>query len=151
MKKHDLVCKSKRKFKHTTDSNHDLPIVDNLLQRDFSPALPDKAYVGDITYIPTQESWLYLSVVIDLFSRKIVGWSMNSRMKTGLVNDALNMAIKKRRPKTGLISHTDRSSQYASHSHRALLARHGIKQSMSRRANCWDNAVAESFFYTLKV
>lgn len=146
-----LTCKAKRKFKHTTDSNHNMPVSPNLLQRQFSPDKPNQAYVGDITYIATDEGWLYLAVVIDLFSRQVVGWSMNSRMKATLVNDALLMAIWKRKPARGLISHTDRGSQYASKSHRALLKIHGIKQSMSRRGNCWDNAVAESFFHTLKV
>ena len=150
MKSQSLFCKTKRKFKQTTDSKHDLPIAPNLLKRDFSPLKTNQAYVGDITYIPTQEGWLYLAVVIDLFSRQVVGWSMNERMKATLVNDALLMAIWTRKPGRGLISHTDRGSQYASHSHRKLLSLHGIEQSMSRKGNCWDNAVAESFFHTLK-
>ena len=151
MKALGLYCKTKRKFKYTTDSNHDLPIAPNLLNRDFSPAQPNQAYVGDITYIPTQEGWLYLAVVIDLFSRQVVGWSMDKRMKAALVNDALLMALWKRKPPRGLIWHTDRGSQYASKSHRALLKAHGLRQSMSRKGNCWDNAVAESFFHTLKI
>lgn len=151
MRAQGLCCKTKGKFKQTTDSNHNLPIAPDLLQRDFSPATPNQVYVGDITYIPTQEGWLYLAVVLDLFSRQVVGWSMNERMKASLVNDALLMAIWKRKPGKGMISHTDRGSQYASHSHRELLELHGIKQSMSRKGNCWDNAVAESFFHTLKV
>jgi len=151
MKLQHLCCKTKRKFKHTTDSNHSLAVEKNLLNRNFSPSCPNKAYVGDITYIPTHEGWLYLAVVIDLFSRQVVGWSMDGRMKTVLVNDALTMAIWKRNPTRCLISHTDRGNQYASKSHKDLLKLHGIKQSMSRRANCWDNAVAESFFHTLKV
>jgi putative transposase len=150
MRSQGLYCKTRRKFKQTTDSNHSLPIAQNLLQRNFSPVNSDQSYVGDITYIPTQEGWLYLAVVIDLFSRQVVGWSMNERMKASLVNNALLMAIWKRKPAKGLISHTDRGSQYASHSHRELLEIHGIKQSMSRKGNCWDNAVAESFFHTLK-
>ena len=150
MKVQGLYCKSKRKFKHTTDSNHNLPIAPNILARNFSPAKPNQAYVGDITYIPTPEGWLYLAVVIDLFSRQVVGWSMSKRMKASLVNDALLMAIWKRKPGRGLISHTDRGSQYASKSHRDLLALHHITQSMSRKGDCWDNAVAESFFHTLK-
>lgn len=150
MKKQGLFCKTKRKFKHTTDSNHDLPIAPNVLARCFSPAKPDQAYVGDITYIHTQEGWLYLAVVIDLFSRQVVGWSMNKRMEASLVNDALMMAIWKRKPGKGLVSHSDRGSQYASKSHRDLLKLHHITQSMSRKSNCWDNAVAESFFHTLK-
>ena len=151
MKKQGLYCKTTRKFKHTTDSNHTLPIADNLLNREFKQNKPNQVYVGDITYIPTGEGWLYLAVVIDLFSRQVVGWSMNKRMKASLVNDALLMAIKKRQPCEGLISHSDRGSQYASNSHRALLQAYGIKQSMSRRGNCWDNSVPESFFNTLKV
>ena len=151
MKAQQLCCKTRRKFKHTTDSNHNFPVAPNLLNRDFSPAKPNKAYAGDITYIPTQEGWLYLAVVIDLFSRQVVGWAMDKRMKAALVDDALTMALSNRRPAKGLISHTDRGSQYASNGHRHLIEAHGIKQSMSRKGDCWDNAVAESFFHTLKV
>lgn len=151
MKQAELVCKAKRKFKMTTDSNHSLPIAENLLNRQFSPTQQDVCYVGDITYIHTNEGWLYLAVVIDLYSRRVVGWSMSEQMKASLVNEALLMAIWQRKPKRGLIWHTDRGSQYASHSHRDLCKLYGIKQSMSRKANCWDNAVAESFFHTLKV
>lgn len=111
---------------------------------------PDQAYVCDITYIWTQEGWLYLAVVIDLFSRKVVGWSMSSRMKASLVCDALRMAIWLRRPRPGLIVHSDRGSQYASKAYRNLLKAHGFIGSMSRLGNCWDNAVAESFFGSLK-
>ena len=111
---------------------------------------PNRVYVGDITYIWTRDGWLYLAVVIDLFSRKIVGWSMAERMQATLVNDALMMAVWARKPAKGLVWHTDRGSQYASNSHRTLLAQHGIVQSMSRKGNCWDNAVSESFFHTLK-
>lgn len=146
-----LCCKTKRKFKvSTTDSNHDLPVAPNLLARDFSANKPNLKYVGDITYVWTKEGWMYLAVVIDLYSRRIVGWAMDSHMRASLVNDALLMAIWQRKPKPGLIWHTDRGSQYASESHRKILKRHGIIQSMSRRANCWDNAVAESFFHTIK-
>ena len=106
---------------------------------------------GDITYIPTQTGWLYLAVVIDLYSRQVVGWSMANHMRTSLVNDALTMALFKRKPNEGLLYHTDRGSQYASKSHRAILKDNAIVQSMSRRGNCWDNAVVESFFHTLKV
>lgn len=150
MREQGLSCKTKRKFKQTTDSNHTLPIAENHLNRRFDWSAPDQAYVGDITYIPTQEGWLYLATVIDLFSRKVVGWSMNERMQTSLVNDAILMAIYQRQPGKGLLWHTDRGSQYAAHSHRELLNQHGIVQSMSRKGNCWDNAVAESFFHTLK-
>lgn len=145
-----LACKTKKKFKATTDSKHTQPIAPNLLDRQFTVPQPDRYYVGDITYIATEEGWLYLAVVIDLFSRKVVGWSMDSRMKAKLVNDALLMALWKRKPEKGLIWHTDRGSQYASESHRAILKEHHVVQSMSRKGNCWDNSVAESFFHTLK-
>lgn len=145
-----LACKTKRKFKATTDSKHNSPVAPNLLDRQFSAAQPNQKYVGDITYIHTQEGWLYLAVVIDLYSRQVVGWSMSESMQAKLVNDALIMALWQRKPGKGLIWHTDRGSQYASASHRVLLNEHGIIQSMSRKGNCWDNAVAESFFHTLK-
>lgn len=150
MKQENLHCKTKRKFRVTTDSKHDLPIAPNRLNRDFTASRPDQKYVGDITYIWTEEGWLYLAVVIDLFSRRVVGWSMDAQMKASLVNDALLMAIWTRKPARGLLWHTDQGSQYASESHRNLLADHGIIQSMSRKGNCWDNAISESFFHTLK-
>lgn len=145
-----LACKTKRKFKATTNSKHNLPIAPNHLDRQFTVAQPNQAYVGDITYIHTQEGWLYLAVVIDLYSRQVVGWSMAEHLPAKLVNEALSMAVWKRKPGKGLIWHTDRSSQYASVSHRTLLQQHSIIQSMSRKGNCWDNAVSESFFHTLK-
>lgn len=150
MKTLGISCKTKRKFKITTDSKHHLPIAPNLLKRDFDAMGPDQKYVGDITYLWTQEGWLYLAVVIDLFSRKVVGWSMEKHMRVSLVNEALLMAVWQRKPIKGLIWHTDRGSQYASAAHRELLNAHGIRQSMSRKADCWDNSVAESFFGTLK-
>ena len=151
MKSLNLIPKMRKKFKvNTTDSNHNLPIAPNVLDRDFSSELSDTKYVGDITYIHTAEGWLYLATVIDLFSRKVVGWSMNDNMRVSLVNDALEMAIKRRNPPAGLIWHTDRGSQYASNAHKDLLQKNGIIQSMSRKGNCWDNAVAESFFHSLK-
>lgn len=150
MREENLMVKTKRKFKITTDSNHDKPIAPNLLERKFSVDTPDTVYVGDITYIPTREGWLYLAVVIDLFSRVVVGWSMNSCMTADLVNSALLMAILTRKPAIGLISHTDRGSQYASDSHMKIQIDHGVEPSMSRKGDCWDNAVAESFFHTLK-
>jgi transposase InsO family protein len=150
MKSLGLRVNMKRRYKNTTDSNHSLPIAPNLLNRDFYASAPDTKYVGDITYISTGEGWLYLATVIDLYSRKIVGWSMDDTMKVSLINDALNMAIRHRKPPKGLLWHTDRGSQYASYSHKDLLQHHGIIQSMSRKGNCWDNAVAESFFKTLK-
>lgn len=145
-----LSCKTKRKFKVTTDSKHNKPVAPNLLQRQFHVAKPNRYWVGDITYIATKNGWLYLATVIDLYSRQIVGWSMSNRMQAKLVNDALLMAIWQRKPEKGLIWHTDRGSQYASDSHRRILAQHQIIQSMSRKGNCWDNAVSESFFGTLK-
>ncbi len=146
-----LIAKVKKRYKiNTTDSNHNLPIAPNILNRDFYASAPDEKYVGDITYIPTNEGWLYLATVIDLYSRKIVGWSMDDTMKVSLVNDALKMAILSRTPSHGLIWHTDRGSQYASYAHKDLLKQYKITQSMSRKGNCWDNAVAESFFHTLK-
>lgn len=150
MKDLNLKVKIKRRYKNTTDSNHNLPIAPNILNRDFHASFPDEKYVGDITYIATGEGWLYLATVIDLYSRKIVGWAMADNMKVSLVNDALNMAISHRNPLKGLLWHTDRGSQYASYSHKDLLSKYGIVQSMSRKGNCWDNAVAESFFKTLK-
>ena len=146
MKDLNIKVKMKRRYKNTTDSNHNLPISPNILKRDFYASAPDKKYVGDITYISTGEGWLYLATVIDLYSRKIVGWSMADNMKVSLVNDALTMAISHRNPPNGLLWHTDRGSQYASYSHTDLLKENGIIQSMSRKGNCWDNAVAESFF-----
>ena len=151
MKQAGLRCKTIKKFKATTDSKHNYPVAPNLLDRVFTVSKPNRVWVGDITYVWTDEGWLYLAVVIDLFSRRVVGWSMNRRMKASLVNDALLMAIWQRKPERGLLWHTDRGSQYASDSHREILADHGITQSMSRKGNCWDNAVAESFFHTLKV
>lgn len=145
-----LVCKTKRKFKATTNSKHNKPIAPDLLKRQFHVEKPDRYWVGDITYIPTDTGWLYLAVVLDLYSRQIVGWSMSNNMQAKLVNDTLLMAIWKRKPAQGLIWHTDRGSQYASDSHRNILKDHNIIQSMSRKGNCWDNAVSESFFHTLK-
>lgn len=145
-----VQVRHKKKFKVTTDSNHKKPVYPNRLKREFDVAQPNQAYVSDITYVWTQEGWLYLAVVIDLFSRKIVGWSMSSRMKSSLVCDALTTAIWQRRPKAGLIHHSDRGSQYASDAFRKLLDQHGIQGSMSRKGDCWDNAVVESFFGSLK-
>ena len=150
MKNLNLKVKMKRRYKNTTDSNHNLPIAPNILDRDFYASNKDEKYVGDITYISTGEGWLYLATVIDLYSRKVVGWSMDDTMKVSLVNNALNMALRHRTPKKGLIWHTDRGSQYASYSHKDLLEKYNITQSMSRKGNCWDNAVAESFFKSLK-
>lgn len=129
---------------------HQQPVFDNLVARQFGVDTPDTVYAGDITYIWTQEGWLYLAVVLDLFSRKVVGWSMGSRMKATLVCDALEMAVWQRQPQEGLICHSDRGSQYASKKYRELLSRNKFNGSMSRKGDCWDNAVVESFFGSLK-
>ena len=141
----------KRKFIHTTDSRHTLPIADNVLDRQFKPAAANVSWVADITYIRTRSGWLYLAAVMDLFSRKIVGWAMAPSMPAELVCSALQMAITQRNPPAELIVHSDRGSQYASEAHRALLTRHGLRSSMSRKGNCWDNAVMERFFLSLKM
>lgn len=151
MKQQGLKARWKRKFVHTTDSRHELPIAVNVLERRFNPPAPDQAWVADITYIRTEHGWLYLAAVLDLYSRKIVGWAMAPSMPAELVCTALQMAIALRQPKPGLIVHTDRGSQYASQAHRDLLALHGLVASMSRKGNCWDNAVMERFFLNLKM
>jgi len=145
-----VQVRHRKKYKVTTNSNHKQPVYDNLLQRQFDVPQPDQVYAADVTYVWTQEGWLYLAVVIDLYSRKVVGWSMSNRMKTQLVCDALRMAIWQRRPKAGLIHHSDRGSQYASKAFRKLLRISGFLGSMSRKGDCWDNAVVESFFGSLK-
>jgi transposase InsO family protein len=150
MRKDGLRAKVKRRFKATTDSKHNLPVADNLVRRNFSPEHPDHVWAGDITYIWTEEGWLYLAVVLDLFSRKVVGWAMEKRMTRHLVMDALKMAVKRRHPARGLVHHSDRGSQYASSDFQEMLGRHGIRCSMSRKGNCWDNAPVESFIGTLK-
>ena len=150
MKESSLVCKTKRKFKATTDSKHNKQVSPNLLARKFNVLQANSYWVGDITYVPTEEGWLYLATVIDLYSRKVVGWSMSNNMKAELVNKALLMAIWQRKPLEGLVWHTDRGSQYAADIHRAIIKQHHITQSMSRKGDCWDNAVAESFFSTLE-
>ncbi len=146
-----LRCITRKKFKATTNSRHNLPVADNLLNRQFEVATPNQAYVGDITYVWTQEGWLYLSILIDLFSRAVVGWSTSERMQANLVCDTLRMAIAQRQPESGLIVHSDRGVQYASNAFQALLDEHGYQCSMSRKGNCWDNAVEESFFHSLKM
>jgi putative transposase len=150
MRDHDIRAKTARKFRGTTNSTHDLPIAENLLDRQFDPAAPNEAWVADITYIPTREGWLYLAAVEDLYSRKVVGWSMADHLESRLVVDALALAVERRWPDEGLLAHSDRGSQYASDHYQRLLARHGITCSMSRRADCWDNAPMESFFASLK-
>ena len=150
MKKAGLRAKQPRRYRITTKSDHDHPIADNLLNRDFRPSGPNQSWVGDLTYLRTHEGWLYLVVVLDLFSRKVVGWSMSERPTRHVVLNAFRMAVNRRGVTPGLIFHSDRGSQYASKDHRRALKVCGVLSSMSRRANCWDNAVAESFFATLK-
>jgi putative transposase len=145
-----LRCKTRRKFKAPRASGQAQTVAPNQLNREFTVQKPDTVYVGDITYLPTGEGWLYLAVVLDLCSRAVVGWSMANHMRVELVTQAWSMAICQRRPTAGLIMHTDRGSQYGAESYRQLLTQHGMQPSMSRKGNCWDNAVAESFFHTLK-
>lgn len=150
MAQQDLQVKTRRKFKVTTDSHHGQAVAPHVLERHFDVNEPDTAYVGDITSIWTAQGWLYLAVVIDLFSRAVVGWSMSPWLKADLVTNALQMALDRRQPKAGLLMHTDRGSQYVADRYLHLMHRYGIEASMSRTGNCWDNAVAESFFHTLK-
>jgi transposase InsO family protein len=151
MREHALRAATARKFRHTTDSNHAYPVAENALNREFERSGPNEAWVSDITYIPTREGWLYLVCVLDLYSRRVVGWSMSERMTSDLVISALQMALRQRKPKTEvLLHHSDRGSQYASGAFRSLLREHGITCSMSGRGNCYDNAAMESFFATLK-
>jgi len=151
MRVHGLAGRRRRRFRVTTQSRHPFPVAPNVLARQFARAAPDQAWVTDITYIPTGEGWLYLAVILDLCSRFAVGWALSERITDGLTLDALEMALGRRRPPSGLLHHSDRGSQYASGGYQRVLAQHGIVCSMSRRGNCWDNAVAESFFATLKV
>jgi putative transposase len=145
-----IMAKSRRRFKVTTDSKHSLPIAENILNRKFKVPFPNTHWAVDISYVQTYEGWLYLAVVIDLFSRKVIGWSMADNMKTELVKTALLMAFKGRPISKGLIHHSDRGGQYASMEYQSLLSKHDIVSSMSRKGNCWDNSVVESFFHTLK-
>ncbi len=142
MRRNGLRARWRRKFTHTTDSRHSLPVAANVLNRQFTPQAPNRAWVCDITYVRTRSGWLYLAAVLDLFSRKVVGWAMASSMPAQLVCSALSMAITSRCPPAGLLVHSDRGSQYASAQHSALLARHGLIGSMSGKGNCWDNAVS---------
>ena len=152
MRVNGIIARYKRKYKTTTDSRHTLPVASNLLNRQFNVNTPNQVWVSDITYIPTQEGWLYLATILDLYSRKIVGWAMDERMQKGLVIRALQMALHHRQPRPiqRLMHHSDRGSQYASKLFQKLLKANDIRCSMSRKGNCWDNAVAESFFRTLK-
>ena len=153
MQEHGIRARGKRRFRvATTDSRHTLPVAPNRLERNFSPAGPDTAWSGDITYIATEEGWLFLAVVIDLFSRRVVGWSLQPHMQRSLVIDALDMAWQQRRPEKGaLLFHSDRGSQYASEDFARLLEERGITASMSRKGNCWDNACSETLFSSLQV
>jgi len=150
MRENNLVARQKRRFVHTTDSNHDHPIAPNVLARDFNVKAANKAWVGDVTYIPTGEGWLYLAVLLDLFSRRVVGWATSATNDTDLALRALHEALRARRPRAGLVHHTDRGSPYASGDYRGVLDVNSIVASMSRTGDCYDNAVAESFFATLK-
>jgi transposase InsO family protein len=150
MNAHGIRARAPRRFARTTDSNHRLPVAENVLARGFDPEGPNEVWCADITYIPTGEGWLYLAVVEDLFSRMVVGWSMDQTMESRLVVDALEMAIARRRPGAGLLAHSDRGSQYASDHHQRVLAAEGIVCSMSGVGQCWDNAPVESFFGSLK-
>lgn len=150
MRIHGVHPKQTRRFKVTTDSNHAFPIAANVLDRKFDVKKANKVWSADITYIPTQSGWLYLAVAIDLFSRRVIGWSMQARMDYNLVKNALKMALNNRKPKNGLMHHSDRGSQYASHNYQAILKQSNITCSMSRKGNCWDNAPVESFFASLK-
>ena len=150
MRQARIAAKTKRKFKVTTDSNHRLPVAENVLDRHFMQSAPNQVWVADITYISTREGWLYLATVMDLFSRRIVGWSMSQRVTSRLVVDALEMGVERRRPKPGLLFHSDRGSQYASDHFQRVLKKYGFRSSMCRKGDCWDNAVMESFYRSLK-
>jgi transposase InsO family protein len=150
MKAARVRARQRRSFVRTTDTNHNLPVAPNLLAQRFSVPRCDHTWVGDITYIPTREGWLYLAVVIDLYSRFVVGWATSSRIDVSLVLAALEMAVARRRPPRGLVIHSDQGTQYAAGDYQRFLVRHSMTCSMSRRGNCWDNAVAESFFGMLK-
>lgn len=150
MKRAGITAKAKKRFVRTTDSNHPLPVAANVLDRAFDPTEANAVWVADITYIPTREGWVYLAAVEDLFSRRVVGWSLSASMTSRLVVDALEMAVGRRRPGEGLLAHSDRGSQYASEHYQRALAGEGIVCSMSRKGDCWDNAPMESFFASLK-
>jgi transposase InsO family protein len=145
-----LTGRPPKPFRRTTDSKHGLPVADNILDRNFEVEGPDKVWATDITYVKTWQGWLYLAVVVDLFSRRVVGWSMATHLRAELVLGALKMAMGRRLPAEGMVHHSDRGSQYASNDYQDVLAAHGLVCSMSRKGDCWDNAVVESFFATLK-
>ena len=151
MKQEGLQSKAAKRFKVTTNSQHSKAVADNVLNRQFTPSRENTAWVADITYIQTTEGWLYLATVLDLYNRKIVGWSMGCRLVTSLIEDALTMAIQRYKPEKGIIHHSDRGSQYCSFRYQALLQQYGFVCSMSGSGNCYDNAVMESFYHTLKI
>lgn len=150
MRQNDITVARTHKFKATTDSAHSLTVAPNVLNRDFTASGPNQKWAGDITYIWTNEGWLYLAVIIDLYSRRVIGWAVSNRMKKDLAIRALQMAINLRNPPPGCIHHTDRGSQYCAHAYQKILTQNGFEVSMSRKGNCWDNAVSETFFKTLK-
>jgi putative transposase len=147
---HGIYAKTKRRFRVTTHSNHHLPVAANLLKGQFQTDQPNKVWLSDITYIGTQEGWLYLSAILDLYNRQVIGWSMDERLTQDLVLQALQQALGRRKPCSGVVFHSDRGSQYAGHAFRRVLEQHRFSQSMSATGNCYDNAVMESFFHTLK-
>ncbi|MCG6523285.1 IS3 family transposase, partial [Vibrio parahaemolyticus] len=151
MKRQDFTPKAARKFNCTTHSNHKMPVAPNLLAQDFNAAAPNQNWAGDITYVATSEGWLYLAVIIDLYSRQLLGWSMDTTMTATLVCDALSMALFRRGFPEHVILHSDRGSQYCSKDYRDLITAYNLKQSMSSKGNCWDNACVESFFHSMKV
>jgi putative transposase len=150
MRINGIVAKTKRRFKATTDSKHTLPVAENVINQDFTAERPNEVWASDITYIWTKEGWLYLAVILDIFNRKIVGWAMDSRITRNLVLKAFIMAVRRQNPKPGVIFHSDRGSQYASSDFRKILEMHEFIQSMSGTGNCYDNAIMETFFHTLK-
>ena len=150
MREKRLVARMRRRFRTTTDSKHDFPIAPNVLDRDFTASAPDRAWVTDITFLWTAQGWLYLAAILDLFSRRVVGWATSQNVDRHLALAALDTALARRRPAAGLVHHSDRGSTYASSDYRKALDARGLECSMSRKGDCWDNAVAESFFSTLK-
>ena len=150
MREHGIHARHKRRYKVTTDSKHGLPVAENLLARNFTPTAPNQVWTSDITYLWTDEGWLYLAIVLDLFNREVVGWSLKSHMTSDIVRDALTMAWFRKRPAPGLMHHSDRGSQYASHVFQDRLKAYGMTCSMSRKGNCWDNAPTESWFNSFK-
>lgn len=150
MRENNIHARHKRRYKVTTDSKHNLPVAQNLLDRNFTPDAPNRVWTSDITYLWTNEGWLYLAIVLDLFNREVVGWSLKPRMTADIVTDALTMAWFRKKPAEGLMHHSDRGSQYASHAFQGKLKEYGMICSMSRKGNCWDNAPTESWFNSFK-